>query len=337
MKVYDLVIVVPYGLSAGVVRSQVFDKFSHYAEGKALWFRSDGFYCPDEYPYDRASGYLALFKILRNCRNVYTRSVFDFFRVYLLSRMQLFFPVVIFDVRGLVAEESLLRNGSLSKYRILKLFELLSVRLASRVTTVSFALANYLKTKYGRDNVRVVPCCVPNSIRRHKQCNYKKKRYVFIYVGSVSLWQGFERACELFASIKDYAQLIVVTNDKESAELVLSRHGVAADIRGGGWDVVCAALDESDFGFILRDESLINVTASPVKFAEYVSRGVVPIMTQYVGDYSGCFGDCALLVGDNDKAMELWDLDRIYSQKTFDTLYVKSANYTWEHYKNQSF
>ena len=43
---------------------------------------------------------------------------------------------------------------------------------------------------------------------------------------------------------------------------------------------------EQDFGFLLRENLLFNRISSPIKFLEYSSNGVVPIITQFVGDYS---------------------------------------------------
>ena len=49
---------------------------------------------------------------------------------------------------------------------------------------------------------------------------------------------------------------------------------------------VLKELRKYDFGFLLRDDNIVNNTASPIKFLEYVSNGVIPIMSDGIGDYS---------------------------------------------------
>ena len=45
-------------------------------------------------------------------------------------------------------------------------------------------------------------------------------------------------------------------------------------------------LDACDYGFCIRNSSIVNKVASPTKVLEYVARNVKPILSEYVGDFS---------------------------------------------------
>jgi hypothetical protein len=42
----------------------------------------------------------------------------------------------------------------------------------------------------------------------------------------------------------------------------------------------------SDYGILLRENSITNQVASPVKFAEYLSAGLKILISENLGDYS---------------------------------------------------
>src|SRR6185295_10953881 len=46
--------------------------------------------------------------------------------------------------------------------------------------------------------------------------------------------------------------------------------------------LLCAA----DYGLLLRQDDVVNLVASPVKFGEYLACGVRPILTPHIGDQS---------------------------------------------------
>ena len=61
-------------------------------------------------------------------------------------------------------------------------------------------------------------------------------------------------------------------------ERIIQRH-VSSD------DVV-HYLDIADYGLLIRENSITNKVASPVKCAEYLSRGLKVIISSDIGDYS---------------------------------------------------
>jgi glycosyltransferase involved in cell wall biosynthesis len=67
-------------------------------------------------------------------------------------------------------------------------------------------------------------------------------------------------------------------------------------------------LAASDVGLLLRDDSIVNRVASPVKFGEYLAAGLPVIITEGLGDYSDAVRTHALgsviSLGDSDDSIQ---------------------------------
>jgi glycosyltransferase involved in cell wall biosynthesis len=86
-----------------------------------------------------------------------------------------------------------------------------------------------------------------------------------------------------------------------------------------------------DFGFILRDNILLNNVASPIKFVEYISMGVIPIISEGVGDYSSIVKKSGIgILVNEDNTFEYGLIEKHKSnQDIYDKLYNLSECYTW--------
>ncbi|QJD58674.1 glycosyltransferase family 4 protein [Pseudomonas sp. gcc21] len=327
-----LLVVVPNGLSDGVVSSQVFDKFEGvedviffmrkaHQDSSALDLKSIAL----------VSTFFEFVKELRASDIVYTRSVFDYLYVYFLVRCLLMKAKITIDVRGLVAEESRTRGRGNLRYLVLDSLQTFSVRSANIVETVSENMKKHLESRYPISVSRVTPCLVSKRKVRRKiidEGNGALDVSRFIYVGSMSEWQRFDMVCKILSNFDSEYSLTVVTRQAVKATTILERFGLQANVVGGDWEVVREELDNADFGFICRDNNLVNVTASPIKFLEYAARGVIPIMTKWVGDYSDIFHDCAVVMEDG-AFVNSSDLKKVYTQETLDLIHRKVSQYVW--------
>ena len=73
-------------------------------------------------------------------------------------------------------------------------------------------------------------------------------------------------------------------------------------------------LSEYHYGFLLRENTEVNLVSAPIKFGEYIASGVKVITTPYVGDYSSFveFFNVGILIDLNNIG--------ISSQKIFDDI-----------------
>lgn len=328
-----ILVVIPKGLSSGVIISQIFYKFKN-KKNICYWLR--GKHNFSEHAYAPSRKILVskrqLLKELLNSDAVYTRSVFDFLYVFMLVKLRRIPIKTIMDVRGLIAEESKLRHNSKVRYFILSILQKLSVTLADSVETVSENMKIFLEAKYPITVDKVTPCFVSKEKIAHKKLSNTHtetpKTYRFIYVGSMGKWQSFHKVCKLLSEFREPYSFTVVTSQLEEAKKAISQFNIDATVVSGDWNLVESYLDKADFGFVYREKNIVNTTASPIKLLEYTGRGVIPIMTQWVGDYSHDFQDCAYILNDKE-GLRKELLDKLLCQKTLDLLYEKSLSRSW--------
>lgn len=308
-------VIVPKGITKAVFESQVLSKFAgqgckYYSFQKGM--EIDGLVLSNN------------FDDMSKEDTVYIRSVLDFLRFKLIYRIK---GKTIYDFRGLISEESYLKNKSKMRRLVLQLLEYFAYKKADKVWTVSNNLKMFLKSKYYNKPIEVYPCKIDRD--RVVRKRLKSSTLVnFIYVGSMSEWQCFDRVCKEYSRIASpTTALTVLTADLTKAVKILSFYKINAEVKTCTRDEVLHYLDSADFGFVLRDNNIVNTTASPIKTVEYASRGVIPIMTSSVGDYSAELADMALNVDIN--VIDKISLQNIKNQKTLDSLYEWALRYTW--------
>ena len=225
-------------------------------------------------------------------------------KLALLMRESKFCGRVIYDGRGAIDAEwheykvinnqYLLKSiGSYEKEVILKS----DYRIA-----VSNALVDFWKTKYSysETNHVVIPCTLNSDFekiklsntlisQKRKDLNLKDDDTVFTYSGSVAGWQSFEI---LFSFIEP----ILKKSDKNKIVFFSPQNSNLNKLQTlFPNQVICKLLKSSevseylivgDFGLLIREESVTNQVASPVKYAEYLACGIKVIISENLGDYS---------------------------------------------------
>ena len=97
---------------------------------------------------------------------------------------------------------------------------------------------------------------------------------------------------DLIAATKDRYDFTILTpnvSDITNGLLARAVDPLAAGIivRSANHAEVLASCEQSDFGIILRDDSIINRVACPTKLVEYLTYGVIPVMDkEHVGDFA---------------------------------------------------
>lgn len=211
---------------------------------------------------------------------------------------------VIYDGRGAIAAEWIEYNV-VNNERLVQEIEALeqkSVRDSDFRIAVSEKLVEYWRKSYKYDKMDhvVIPCTLNaqylNLDFDEKQIKSKRVELgfsdadnVFVYSGSLAGWQSFEL-------IHKFA-LTVLGNSKSNKLLFLSdedpeieclRREFPDQVRRMrlGQKQVPDYLIACDYGLLIRERSVTNEVASPVKFAEYLACGLKVIISEHIGDYS---------------------------------------------------
>lgn len=283
------------------------------------------------------SKYLILL-CLNGVEEMYTRSVFEFLRLYLLRL--LFFRKwrIIYDFRGLAFAEAAMRQKSKLKVSVLEKLERFASCKADSLRTVSQKFADFLQQEWKVEKlIRIVPCCMATICRVEK--SQSATPISFVYVGSVAPWQRLDDVLKFYKewSKTMSTRLTIITPDISLVQKRLELEKIEGSVFSLPTQDVAEELKKHDFGFLLRDEILVNQVASPIKFLEYIGNGVIPIISQGVGDYTDICRETGIGV------IESADLEQMRQQicqlKKDDRrgikLYEIASQYTWEHYLQQ--
>jgi hypothetical protein len=343
MKLY----ITPQGLNNNIIFTQLYLPLSYLSQDnddiKMLVHSDFKNYVPS--PLIRIDYFDSLFSKINfvfsyrhQISNIYTRSIFDFYLLYFLKVFLFLKFKIRYDYRGLLSQESYLRNGSFYKKRILEFFENLILKIADSVSTVSNNFKDYLiSINSNRDDIVVTPCCTISVNKREKN---KNEKIQFVYVGSLGKWQNFEEMLTTYYYINTLipnSELSVITNDVDRALKICNNYGVLAKVFSVNNAEINSILAKFDFGFLLRDNILLNNVASPVKFLEYTSNGVIPIISEGVGDYSKIVKEkkMGLVINDKNDITKNSLLDLLNDDFIYERLYDFSNDYIWKnHYLN---
>jgi glycosyltransferase involved in cell wall biosynthesis len=210
---------------------------------------------------------------------------------------------VILDYHGRIPEEYVYlgKGGALSQ-RLLEGLERWVVRHSDHVLAVSDGLADYLQSSHGidRSKVTVIPCCTDSAQFKWdsrlrggtRERLGLAEKLICTHLGSFVEWYDPELLVHSFEKLlkqfPDKAHLLVITPEViQAREYFVSRLPEQSfTVLTADHSEVPALLNASDLGFLLLRPSPNIRTASPVKFAEYLSCGLPVVITPEVGDYS---------------------------------------------------
>jgi glycosyltransferase involved in cell wall biosynthesis len=264
---------------------------------------------------------------------IYVRTYFIFIKLYIFKLIYSKSFKIVFDFRGLASAESFAKNKSKIKRFILLQLEFFVYKKADSIHCVSNYLKEWLINRWGEKEISVFPCCVSSNLKKLNNYNNNVK---FVYSGGIASWQKIESIIDLYIAIENQipnSLFTVLTKEEETVINLLKKKKVKNfHVKCLKQDQVLNELVNHDFGFLLRDDILMNNCASPVKFAEYISRGVVPIISKGVGDYSKLVEDngLGLVVSLDDLSVSKVEIMKKFKNDNLtEKLFLFSENLLW--------
>lgn len=211
---------------------------------------------------------------------------------------------VIYDGRGAIEAEW-------SEYKVITDNDLLNsiasfekevILNSEHRIAVSNALVDHWKRNFSYNETKhvIIPCTLNNDfeqikiseetiLKKRKEIGLNAEDTVFIYSGSVAGWQSFTLLSSFIEPLlkKNILNKIVFFSpaDTNIDQLQKSFPG----------QVICKHLKSNqvadylligDYGLLIRENSVTNKVASPVKYAEYLASGLKVIISQELGDYT---------------------------------------------------
>ena len=117
----------------------------------------------------------------------------------------------------------------------------------------------------------------------------KYKNNVFVYAGGTAKWQGLDAIVEAYSKIEKSiknAKFLFLTNDFKVAQELAEKYEIKNyEIDYVKKEDLPSKLSLCKFGFVLRDDTLINNVSTPTKLSTYLSCGVIPIFSSSILDF----------------------------------------------------
>lgn len=210
---------------------------------------------------------------------------------------------VVHDGRGAeYAEwrEYLSRDGSPFTLEYIERLERYVVTSSNAQLAVSHALINYWTERFNYlGEAIVIPCTINESSLDSDQTTITREHIGFSN-GSVVLLLSLSRSDWQALDVIEGELEKLMQNDPRINLLMLSNQDIPeawqkfTDRIFQTWlspDQVLAYYRVCDYGLLLREKSITNQVASPVKFAEYIYSGLKVIISSEIGDYSAMVSD----------------------------------------------
>jgi hypothetical protein len=238
-------------------------------------------------------GFIA--KLLKQSAIVYAHSIYN-----------LFFPLaflfffrkkqrVYLDVHGVVPEENLLMGKKISYY-VYSIVEYFAFRLIAGAIYVTNAMKTHYDSKYPR--LSNVPSIVYN-IYPNFAANFnlseqaEANKTVVVYSGNCQKWQNIELMLDVIKKNRhEHLEYIILTGELSTFKKKLQEAGIEEKL----WNISVMNVKPSElptyyskahYGFILRDDIVVNQVANPTKMLEYLSFGIIPIVkSPQIGDFT---------------------------------------------------
>jgi GT2 family glycosyltransferase len=231
-----------------------------------------------------------LFGIVKLAKTIYIHSILPIEDARVRQAVVDSKSTVIIDVHGAVPEEFAM-DSSRANAALFERYEKEVISRADWIVCVSNAMIDHLRCKYDhrRDNFILCPV-LPQGVELKARREAKERPRV-IYAGGVQIWQKINRMAEAVANIRDRADYVIMTGAPEKVRARLIEAGVPAweaqqNVYSASREEVFVEYTKSDYGFLLRDESVVNRVSCPTKLVEYLAHMVVPILeTTNVGDF----------------------------------------------------
>lgn len=235
-------------------------------------------------------------RIIKEAYYIYVHSLYNF---KFLIGMPMNGKNLTLDLHGTVPEE-LEFYGKKFKSLFYNKIERIACKHVTNLICVSYAMADYYKKKRKLNHeIKYVikPIYPINSISKpqtddidflRKSLSIKDTNVVFVYSGNLQKWQNFELMVQCIQAMNNpNYKFIIMTQEIEKAKEVIFA-------LPNSYSIIVKSVQPKDlglyytiahYGFILRDDIILNRVAAPTKLIEYLSYGLIPIVkTINIGD-----------------------------------------------------
>lgn len=202
----------------------------------------------------------------------------------------------IFDCHGTEPNEIKMRiKGKKGKllYWISYFQEKIVVKRANAIVTVTNKQFELFRTKKQNIVLPMLPSdyflnnIVTKDSARNK-LGIDTNKVVYCYSGGAQVWQKVPETIDYYKKIEnDNTLFLIITQEQDLFKTFLDEKNIENYlILSANYKDMPTILPAADYGFCIRENTIVNNVASPTKLLEYISCGIRPIITSGIGDLS---------------------------------------------------
>lgn len=199
---------------------------------------------------------------------------------------------VIVDIHGVTPEE----EEMLGRPELKPLYEKVEQEVLKKAYLCIF-VSQAMRTHYQKKYPKISCKSIILPIIQKYPINFKSKHPVnrrrelpvsVVYAGGTQVWQNIDLMIEIAAATQHFAKYEFLSDHweeiKKKADAIINSDRITYGFVKKK-ELVNHYID-SDFGFILRDDSPVNRVASPTKLFDYCFFGIIPIVKSVdLGDF----------------------------------------------------
>lgn len=248
--------------------------------------------------------------------------------------------------QGVVAEEAFMTTNSMLRKGLWHFFEAFTLYFSEMNIYVSESMKRYFEKKYkiSSKSFFIMPCF-------NKELNIglvDESKYnipSFVYAGSMAKWQCVEEMICLYSEIEKEipnSSLIILTKEIDMAEKLINQYGLKNyQIKYVGLEKLDEELRKYKYGFLLRDNHVVNNVATPTKMNSYLAARIIPIYTDVIDDFCVSFDHAKKFVRLKDIERKNWCEQIVNYEKNFNCMvlaeYQKSVEDIFLSYYSKDF
>lgn len=211
---------------------------------------------------------------------------------------------VIYDGRGAISAEwneyDVINDEQLKK-DIFSLEKRAVLESDRRIAVSNKLLEHWTETFLCKiQNVQIIPCTLDhaylnldlnsNRVKSIRQAmNISDTDILLIYSGSIAGWQSMNLLMNNLEQLllnQQNLKLLFLTRSNTEIDAFMAKFPERVKNKFLKPEEVSDYLLAGDYGLLIREKSITNKVASPVKFAEYLACGLKVIISEEIGDYS---------------------------------------------------
>ena len=249
--------------------------------------------------------------------------------------------------QGLGAEEALMTRNSLVRKRLWNCVEFFALKFSWINIYVSERMHNYYQDIYRvKDkNFFIMPCFNKKLNEDAFNLVDKYDKPSFVYAGGLDKWQCIEETLDIFCQIEKSipaASLTLLTKDKIKAEELIKRYNIKNyKISFVGLNELDAELMKYKYGFLIRQDHIVNNVSTPTKMNSYLANGVIPIYTNAIDDFNWKLSGLKFCIQLNcDDSIKQWSQEIITYERfsSIDSIdFKREMEFIFEKYYSRNF